>query len=113
MAGTLYVVSTPIGNLEDITYRAVRILKEAGLIACEDTRQTRKLLDHYSIHTSTISYRFFVPLDSDGCNHGLTCKAESTGRPVVKNIPLPINLFNTTMGIMSGICGLYFKTILI
>ena len=56
MAGTLYLVSTPIGNLEDITYRAVRILKEAGLIACEDTRQTRKLLDHYSIRTSTLSY---------------------------------------------------------
>ena len=56
MAGTLYLVSTPIGNLEDITYRAVRILKEAGLVACEDTRQTRKLLDHYSIRTPTLSY---------------------------------------------------------
>jgi 16S rRNA (cytidine1402-2'-O)-methyltransferase len=54
--GTLYVVATPIGNLEDITYRAVRVLREAGLIACEDTRQTRKLLDHYGINTPTISY---------------------------------------------------------
>jgi 16S rRNA (cytidine1402-2'-O)-methyltransferase len=56
MAGTLYLVATPIGNLEDITYRAVRVLKEAGLIACEDTRQTRKLLDHYGIRTPTVSY---------------------------------------------------------
>jgi 16S rRNA (cytidine1402-2'-O)-methyltransferase len=54
--GVLYVVATPIGNLEDITYRAVRILREAELIACEDTRQTRKLLDHYSIGTPVVSY---------------------------------------------------------
>lgn len=54
--GVLYVVATPIGNLEDITYRAVRILREADLIACEDTRQTRKLLDHYGIATPTVSY---------------------------------------------------------
>lgn len=54
--GVLYVVATPIGNLEDITHRALRILQEAGLVACEDTRQTRKLLDHYGITTPTISY---------------------------------------------------------
>jgi 16S rRNA (cytidine1402-2'-O)-methyltransferase len=56
MPGLLYVVSTPIGNLEDITYRAVRILKEADWIACEDTRTTRRLLDHYGIQTRTVSY---------------------------------------------------------
>jgi len=52
----LYIVSTPIGNLEDITERALRVLKEVTLIACEDTRHTRKLLTHYGINTATVSY---------------------------------------------------------
>jgi 16S rRNA (cytidine1402-2'-O)-methyltransferase len=54
--GVLYIVATPIGNLEDLTYRGVRVLREADLIACEDTRQTRKLLDHYGIDKPLISY---------------------------------------------------------
>jgi 16S rRNA (cytidine1402-2'-O)-methyltransferase len=56
MAGTLYVVSTPIGNLEDLTYRAVRVLSEVDVVACEDTRHSQKLMNHYGIKTKTISY---------------------------------------------------------
>ncbi len=56
MNGALYIVATPIGNLEDMTFRAVRILKEADLIAAEDTRHSRKLLSHYGISTPLTSY---------------------------------------------------------
>lgn len=56
MPGTLYLVATPIGNLSDVTHRALQVLRDVDLIACEDTRHTHKLLSHYGINTKTISY---------------------------------------------------------
>lgn len=58
-SGTLYICPTPVGNLEDITLRVIRVLKEVDLIACEDTRVTQKLLNHYEIKTQTVSYHKF------------------------------------------------------
>ena len=58
-AGTLYIVSTPIGNLEDVTFRAVRILKTVGIIAAEDTRHTKQFCAHLSIETPLTSYHDF------------------------------------------------------
>lgn len=56
MAGALYVVATPLGNLDDLSPRAQQILRDVNLVACEDTRHTRKLLNHFGIHTRTTSY---------------------------------------------------------
>jgi 16S rRNA (cytidine1402-2'-O)-methyltransferase len=56
MPGTLYLVATPIGNLADITHRALQVLRDVALVACEDTRHTRKLLQHYGIDAKTVSY---------------------------------------------------------
>jgi len=60
---TLFVVATPIGNLEDMTYRAVRVLREVDWIACEDTRESRKLLDHFEIKTPLVSYHDFNEME--------------------------------------------------
>ena len=59
MAGQLYIVSTPIGNLDDITLRALNVLREADIIAAEDTRHTRKLLTHFDIHSNLVSCHAF------------------------------------------------------
>ena len=67
--GRLYLVGTPIGNLEDISFRALRVLREATLIAAEDTRRARVLTEHYDIDTPTTSYfegSAFVPLECPG-----------------------------------------------
>lgn len=63
MSGTLYLCATPIGNLEDITFRVIRILKEADLIAAEDTRNSMKLLNHFDIHTPMTSYHEFNKME--------------------------------------------------
>ncbi|HBE10626.1 MAG TPA: 16S rRNA (cytidine(1402)-2'-O)-methyltransferase [Lachnospiraceae bacterium] len=88
MEGILYLVATPIGNLEDMTYRAVRILKEADIIAAEDTRNSIKLLNHFEISTPMTSYHEFNKYDkadyligrlSDGQNIALITDAGTPG----------------------------------
>lgn len=85
---TLYIVATPIGNLEDLSFRALRILKGVDLILCEDTRVTRKLLDHYQIKTPTLSYHqhsklqkidYIINLLKEGKNLALVSDAGTPG----------------------------------
>lgn len=89
--GTLYICPTPIGNLEDITLRVLRVLQEVDIIACEDTRVTQKLLNHYDISTKTISYHKFsekqkssyiVNLLKQGSNVALVSDA---GTPIISD----------------------------
>ena len=91
MNGILYIVSTPIGNLEDITYRAHRILNEVDFIAAEDTRHTQKLCSHYGISTTLTSYHDFnkenktpVLLEKlqEGCSIALVSDA---GTPLISD----------------------------
>lgn len=85
---TLYIVATPIGNLEDLTMRAMRIMNEVDYILCEDTRVTKRLLEHYNIDTPTISYHqhsslskvdYIVSLLADGKNLALVSDAGTPG----------------------------------
>lgn len=88
MKGKLYIIATPIGNLEDITLRALRILKEVDIIAAEDTRQTLKLLNHYDISKHLISYHrhneetksnYLIEKLNEGQNIGLVSDAGTPG----------------------------------
>lgn len=79
MRGTLSVVATPIGNLEDVTLRALRLLKEADAVAAEDTRVTRKLLAHYGIHTPLVGHARALPLLAGGKHVALVSDAGTPG----------------------------------
>lgn len=79
MTGKLSVVATPIGNLEDITLRALRILKEVDFVACEDTRMTKKLLSHFDIHTTTVTLQHIPRLLSEGRHVAIVSDAGTPG----------------------------------
>src|SRR5579864_153999 len=79
MTGTLFVVATPIGNLEDITLRALRTLKEADFVACEDTRMTKKLLSHFDIHTPAVTHQKVLRLLEEGRVVALVSDAGTPG----------------------------------
>jgi len=79
MQGKLSIVATPIGNLEDVTLRALRILKEADVVACEDTRVTKKLLAHFDIHTPTATHARTLSLLEQGKHVALVSDAGTPG----------------------------------
>ncbi len=88
--GTLYLVATPIGNLEDLSPRAVRVMQEVSLIAAEDTRQTKKLLTHFDIHTALTSYfdhNKLAKLDSVLAElaHGDVALVSDAGTPTIND----------------------------
>ena len=92
--GTLYLVSTPIGNLDDITLRALRVLREASLIAAEDPRQAQRLLARYQIDTPCISYHQHNKLASvddllTALANGDVALISNSGTPGMTNIPRP------------------------
>lgn len=125
MAGTLYVVTTPIGNLEDITLRALRILKEVDRIACEDTRVTKKLLFHYGIqkpllvyhqHSGRLAYDRILTIIEQGEDVAIVTDAgtpgisdpgnELVGRALAEGfsvVPIPGVTALTTLASVSGI----------
>lgn len=85
MSGTLYVIGTPIGNLEDMTLRQLRMLQEVDFIAAEDTRVTRKLLSHYDIHTPMVSYHDH----SRATRHPTTITANCCPEKPAALLPMP------------------------
>lgn len=127
----LYIVATPIGNLEDITLRALRILKEVNLILCEDTRVTQKLLNHYNIKKPLVSYHehsrlkkneFIIKELKDGKNLALVTDAGTPGisdpgnklieevlKEEIKIVPIP---GPSALGIIISVAGINLKEFL-
>jgi 16S rRNA (cytidine1402-2'-O)-methyltransferase len=100
---TLYLVATPIGNLEDVTLRALRVLREVDLIAAEDTRTTRKLLSHYDIHTPLTSYndrnkRAKTPYLLEHLGRGDVALVSEAGTPTISDPGLDLVVAACEMG---------------
>ena len=116
----LYIVSTPIGNLEDISIRAINVLRECDVIACEDTRHSKILLDHYDIHTKTIAYHKFneqnsaegiISLLKQGKNIALISDAgmpviSDPGNILIKKLIEQNMPFTVVPGANAGLCAL-------